>query len=143
MAKKNQDSTLHRLLRTDEMSVFIPLLIIMAITTIFRPDFLTVKNFSAIFTQIPFIAIVALGVSFPLMTGNIDISTGRVAGFAGIIMASLCYEHGWSIFPAGLLPSPALLETFPSPPFTSWMGRWAERLPPCWGFWQRCYQRAG
>ena len=82
-------SGLRRLLRTDEVSVFIPLLVIMAITTVFRPDFLTVKNFSAMFTQIPFIAVVALGVSFPLMTGNVDISTGRVAGFAGIVMSSL------------------------------------------------------
>ena len=103
MANKNNDNAFRRLLRTDEVSVFVPLLIIMAITTIFRPDFLTVKNFAAIFTQIPFIALVALGVSFPLMTGNIDISTGRVAGFAGIIMASMCYEHGWPIFPAMML----------------------------------------
>ena len=40
-----KQSGLRRLLRTDEISVFIPLLAIMAITTIFRPDFLTVKNF--------------------------------------------------------------------------------------------------
>lgn len=95
--KKSNDNALRRLLRTDEFSVFIPLLIIIAITTVFRRDFLTVGNFAAMFTQIPFIAIVALGVSFPLMTGNIDISTGKVAGFSGIMMASLCYEHGWNI----------------------------------------------
>ena len=95
--KKSSDNALRRLLRTDEFSVFIPLLIIVAITTVFRPDFFTVSNFAAMFTQIPFIAIVALGVSFPLMTGNIDISTGKIAGFAGIMMASLAYEHGWPI----------------------------------------------
>ena len=103
MAKKNNDSAFRRLLRTDEISVFIPLLAIILITFIFRRDFLSVTNFAAIFTQIPFIAIVALGVSFPLMTGNIDISTGRVAGFAGIIMAAMCYEHNWPILPAILV----------------------------------------
>ena len=96
-AKKSNDNALRRLLRTDEFSVFIPLFVIVLITTIFRPDFLTVGNFAAMFTQIPFVAIVALGVSFPLMTGNIDISTGKVAGFAGIMMASLAYEHSWPI----------------------------------------------
>ena len=96
-------SGLRRLLRTDEVSVFIPLLAIMVITTIFRPDFLTVKNFSAMFTQIPFIAVVALGVSFPLMTGNVDISTGRVAGFAGIVMSSLVVDAHWDAFPAILV----------------------------------------
>ena len=95
--KKSNDNALRRLLRTDEFSVFIPLVIIVAITTIFRPDFLSISNFAAMFTQIPFIAIVALGVSFPLMTGNIDISTGKIAGFSGIMMASMAYEHGMNI----------------------------------------------
>ncbi len=94
---------LRRLLRTDEVSVFIPLLAIMLITTLFRPDFLTAKNFSAMFTQIPFIAIVALGASFTLMTGNVDISTGRVAGLAGIVMSTLVVDAGWGAFPAILV----------------------------------------
>ena len=94
--------TLRRMLRSDEVSVFVPLLLIMVITTLFRRDFLTVKNFSAMFTQIPFIAIVALGASFTLMTGNVDISTGRVAGFAGIFMSMLCVDYGWE-------PGPAIL----------------------------------
>ena len=100
VSKKKNTGILSRLLRTDEVSVFIPLLVIIIITTIFRPNFLTVQNFSAMFTQIPFIAVVALGASVPLMTGNVDISTGRVAGFAGIIMSALCVDAGWSAFPA-------------------------------------------
>lgn len=96
--KKNE--FLRRLLRSDEVSVFIPLLAIMLITTVFRSDFLTFKNFSAMFTQIPFIAIVALGASFTLMTGNVDISTGRVAGFAGIVMSALVVDAGWGAVPA-------------------------------------------
>lgn len=94
---------LRRLLRTDEVSVCIPLLAIIAITTLFRHDFLTLRNFSAMFTQIPFIAVVALGASFPLMTGNVDISTGRVAGFAGIIMSTLAVDAGWDALPAILV----------------------------------------
>lgn len=86
---------LRRLIQTDEFSTFIPLAIIMLITTIIRPDFLSVRNFSAMFNQIPFIAITALGSSMTLMTGNVDISTGRVAGFAGIIMPMLVVEFGW------------------------------------------------
>ena len=95
-ANLRKESGARRLLRSDEVSVFIPLLMIMLVTALFRRDFLTIKNFSAMFTQIPFIAIVALGASFVLMTGNVDISTGRVAGFAGIIMSVLCVDAGWS-----------------------------------------------
>ena len=94
---------LRRLTRTDEFSVLMPLFAIILITTVIRPDFLTINNFSAIFIQIPFIAIVVLGASFPLMTGNVDISTGKVAGFAGIIMSTLVYDFGWGAVPAILV----------------------------------------
>ena len=93
VAKNNQDTFLKRLLRTDEMTTFIPLFAIIVITTIFRPDFLSARNFGAMFTQIPFLAICCLGAAFPLMSGaGADISTGRVAGFAGIIMGALIYN---------------------------------------------------
>ena len=63
------------------------------------------------FTQIPFIAIVALGVSFPLETGNVDISTGRVAGFAGIVhaaasAASILFPSLRGDMPTGLAGAP-------------------------------------
>ena len=97
---KKDASGLRRITRTDEFSVLMPLLAIILITTVIRPDFLTIDNFSAMFTLIPFIAITALGASFPLMTGSVDISTGRVAGFAGIIMSTLVYDSGWGAVPA-------------------------------------------
>ncbi|MDO4548006.1 MAG: ABC transporter permease [Clostridia bacterium] len=100
---KKDVNGLKRLARSDEFTVLIPLLAIMAITTVFRPDFLSLSNFTAMFTQIPFIAITALGSSFTLMTGNVDISTGRVAGFGGIITAALILDFGWSTVPAVLV----------------------------------------
>ncbi len=48
------------------------------------------------FTQIPYIAIIGLAISFPIMTGNIDISVGKTAGFAGVIMSMLCVDYQWS-----------------------------------------------
>ena len=86
--------------RSDEFSVFLPLLFIVLLTTLFRPDFLSARNFSMMFTEIPFVAITALGVSFVLMTGTVDISTGRVAGLGGIMMSMLIVEHSWGVLPA-------------------------------------------
>lgn len=97
---RNADTQFRRFLRSDEFGVLIPLAVIILITWIFRHDFVTGDNFKAMFTQIPFIAITALGAAFPLMTGNVDISTGRVAGFAGIIMAALAADNGWNIWAA-------------------------------------------
>ena len=96
----NADSRFRRFLRSDEFSVLVPLIAIVFITWIFRQDFVSGDNFKAMFTQIPFIAITALGASFPLMTGNVDISTGKVAGFAGVIMAALAADSGWNIWAA-------------------------------------------
>ena len=36
--------------RSDEFSVFLPLLFIVLLTTLFRPDFLSARNFSMMFT---------------------------------------------------------------------------------------------
>jgi len=100
---QRKDNRFRRLIRSDEVSVLIPLLVIILVTTLIRPDFFKAENFSAMFTQIPFIAITALAASFPLMTGNVDISTGRVAGFGGIVMAALAVDAGWSALPAILV----------------------------------------
>lgn len=101
---KSSNTLLRRVLRSDEFGVLIPLLGIVLVATAIRPDFLSVGNFSAMFMQIPFIAVTALGCSFPLMCGNVDISTGRVAGFAGIFMAKLAVDNGWPALPAIVVP---------------------------------------
>jgi ribose transport system permease protein len=97
---RSSDTQFRRFLRSDEFGVLLPLAFIILVTWVFRNDFLTGDNFKAMFTQIPFIAITALGAAFPLMTGNVDISTGRVAGFAGVIMAALATDGGWNIWAA-------------------------------------------
>jgi len=94
------NNQLNRILHSDEFGVLIPLLVIMLVTTIFKPNFLSLTNVKVMFIQIPFIAIVALGASLPLMTGHVDISTGRVAGFAGIIMSVLVVDYKWTAVPA-------------------------------------------
>jgi ribose transport system permease protein len=91
---------INKLLRSDEIGILVPLLMIILITTAIRPDFLNLNNFKSIFTQITFVAIVALGCSIPLMVGNVDISAGRVAGLSGILMASMVVEYNWSAAPA-------------------------------------------
>lgn len=101
--KKSNNGLLLRLVRSDEFNVLIPLIVIMMITVIFRPDFIQVSNLMSILGQLSFIAIVALAASFTLMTGNVDISTGRIAGLAGMIFATLIVYSNWHWVPAMLL----------------------------------------
>lgn len=102
--KTGKSGSLRKIFGSDEFGVFLPLLGIIVVTTVLRPDFLSVSNFSAMLGQVTFIALTALGASFPLMVGQVDISTGRVAGFAGIIMSSMVVEHGMGALPAILWP---------------------------------------
>ena len=108
-AKVGKSGSLGKIFGSDEFGVFLPLLGIIVVTTVLRPDFLSVSNFSAMLGQVTFIALTALGASFPLMVGQVDISTGRVAGFAGIIMSSMVVEHGMGALPAILLALVACL----------------------------------
>jgi ribose transport system permease protein len=93
----------------DEMGVVISLFFVILVTTIIRRDFLTLDNFKVMFIQISYVAIVALGTSFPLMTGNVDISTGRVAGLGGMVMSALLVTHGWSTVPSIIVALLAVL----------------------------------
>ena len=98
-----RDKSWYKIIQSDEFGAFIPLLLIIIITTIFRPDFFSVGNLSSIIAQLTFMALTALGASLPLMIGKVDISTGRTAGLAGIIMASLVADYGMNIWLAILV----------------------------------------
>jgi ribose transport system permease protein len=53
------------------------------------PHFLTVSNLLNIAEQATIIAIVAVGMTFVIITGGIDLSVGSVLAFAGVVLASL------------------------------------------------------
>lgn len=53
------------------------------------PHFLTVSNLLNIAEQATIIAIVAVGMTFVIITAGIDLSVGSVLAFSGVVMASL------------------------------------------------------
>jgi ribose transport system permease protein len=53
------------------------------------PHFLTISNLLNIAEQATIIAIVAVGMTFVIITGGIDLSVGSVLAFAGVVMASV------------------------------------------------------
>ena len=99
-----KEGTLKRVLENiksaSELGIIIPFLAIVVITSVVNPNFLSVRNFSTMLKIVPPLAITALGVSFPLMTGNVDISVGRVAGLAGMVFPYLMIVQGWGLVPA-------------------------------------------
>jgi ribose transport system permease protein len=61
------------------------LIILCVVMTILSPFFLTFNNLFNVGTQIAVIAILALGQTFVIVSGGIDLSVGSVLGLAGIV----------------------------------------------------------
>ena len=64
------------------------LLGLIVVLWILTPHFLTVSNLLNVAQQATIIAIIAVGMTFVIITGGIDLSVGSVLAFAGVVMAS-------------------------------------------------------
>jgi ribose transport system permease protein len=98
---------------------------------ILTPHFLTISNLLNVAEQAAIIAIVAVGMTFVIITGGIDLSVGSVLAFAGVVMASVLHMEmplpvalavalGTGLF-CGLLNG-ALITLGRLPPFIATLG---------------------
>jgi ribose transport system permease protein len=65
------------------------LLALGALLTALTPHFLTVSNLLNVMEQTTINAVVAVGMTFVILTGGIDLSVGSLVAFSGVVMASL------------------------------------------------------
>jgi ribose transport system permease protein len=68
---------------------------------ILTPYFLTVSNLLNVAEQTTIIAVVAVGMTWVIISGGIDLSVGSIVAFSGVVMASLMHS-AWPI-PGALL----------------------------------------
>jgi ribose transport system permease protein len=66
-------------------------------------DFLTGNNLLTVALQTSMIAIAAIGMTFALITGGVDLSVGSVAALTGALAAGLATRNGLGTYPAMLL----------------------------------------
>jgi ribose transport system permease protein len=72
--------------------------IVIVIFGILRPDtFLTTANFSTIFGSQAVLVVLTLALLPPLVAGDYDLSVAATMGLAGMVLAILNVNHGWSI----------------------------------------------
>ena len=93
MTETKQRNLLLEILSKRESAIFIALIAISVFITIFAPRFATGRNLYLVSRQISFVAIVALGELFVILTSGIDLSVGSNVGFSGI-MAGLALAVG-------------------------------------------------
>jgi ribose/xylose/arabinose/galactoside ABC-type transport system permease subunit len=93
-------STLRRL-KGSESSLLLILAVLFVFLAFASPTFLTVRNLSNLGRQTSINGIVALGMTFVIISGGIDLSVGAVVGLSGMV-AALMMSGGLGILPAML-----------------------------------------
>ena len=81
------------------LSAAVPLVILMIVLPVANSRFLTVSNLTSVLLQAAVYVIMALGMSFVLMTGGIDLSQGSLLARVGVVAADII-EHQGSILVA-------------------------------------------
>jgi ribose transport system permease protein len=77
------------------------LIVLCVVMTVLSPAFLTFDNLSDVGTRIAVVAVLALGQTFVIVSGGIDLSVGSVLGLAGVVF-------GWAAAVANVPLSVAL-----------------------------------
>lgn len=72
-----------------EWGTFAGLLGLCVVLAILTPHFFTVSNLVNIAQQTSINAIIAVGLTFVIISGGIDLSVGSIVAFSGVVMASL------------------------------------------------------
>jgi erythritol transport system permease protein len=88
------------------------LVVLLALFSALTPDFLTANNLSILAKHVAINAILAVGTTWVIITGGIDLSVGSIAGLAGMVAGGLLTAgfggHAlsvWLAIPAALLVS--------------------------------------
>jgi len=99
----------------EESGIFAVLLVVALVLSILSPNFRTFDNVSVLLVNGTVIAFLALGQTFVLLTGGIDLSTGSNVAMTGanVVTEVRCFS---STHPPGLSPAPAEGRPTPLPP---------------------------
>lgn len=96
-----------RALSAQAMQIFFVLIVIAVIFSSLAPEaFLTISNFRNIATNVSILAIIAMGMTFVIITAGIDLSVGSVLVFSGVAAAltmAAVGGEGWLTSLVGLV----------------------------------------
>lgn len=85
------------------LPVILALIIIWIIFALIRPAFLSPRNISNLFIQITNTAIIALGLFFVLVLGELDLSVAYQGAVSATVVATMTVLRGWHIIPGILI----------------------------------------
>ena len=80
----------------NDMGIFMILALLIVILSVIRPVFLTPDNIITVIRQVTIVAIIGIGMSFVLISGEIDLSVGSICALSGIIV-TMCLRDGFGM----------------------------------------------
>src|SRR5215213_4298707 len=90
--------SLAALLRANELVLFLVLVALLAIGFVLNPRFLSLDNLKVTTRDSAILGIAAIGVSFTILTGGIDLSIGSMVGLGGSLVALFIQNWGLPIW---------------------------------------------
>lgn len=85
-----------------EAGIFVPLVVFTLVFFCVNPGFLGANSVAAMLRALTFVGIIAVGQTWLMVAGGIDLSVGSVAGLCAIVSSWLMKTQGWPV-EAGLL----------------------------------------
>ena len=120
-----------RLTRSRRVGTLVGLFLLGALLSFLSPFFLTASNLMNVMEQTAINAVIAVGMTFVILSAGIDLSVGSIAALSGVVMANRL-QAGWSLplaILAGLLTgalcgafSGLLITRGKLPPFIATLG---------------------
>jgi ribose/xylose/arabinose/galactoside ABC-type transport system permease subunit len=80
-----------------QLSLAIALAILMAGLSVARPNFLNIANLINLVRQISINGILAVGVTYVLLTGGVDLSLGSVVALSGVMAAGFAHPNQYTV----------------------------------------------
>ncbi len=87
---------------TRTLALLAILLFLGVIAAILSPLFLRLANVRNLFIQVSFTGILAIGMTFVILTGGIDLSVGSIVGFSSILFATLLHGSFFTFMPKAI-----------------------------------------
>jgi ribose transport system permease protein len=100
---ETMSQTIRQSLTSQQFVLFLVVLVLLAVGGVVNPRFIGVDNMKIVTRDIAILAIAAIGVGFPILTGGIDLSVGSVVGLGGVMVAYFMMTLGLPVWVSVIL----------------------------------------
>ena len=101
-----------------EYAIILIFIVLFEAMSIFAPNFMTGDNITNVLRQISINGICAVGMTFVMLTGGIDLSVGSIIAVSGVLTAMMMLNGSWQ------KPGVYTTEEFDPDPYMDALNKW-------------------